>query len=131
MKRLCLALFLIAPAHVLAQDADQGETIFQFHCATCHGLEAKGNGPMAPALTVQPSDLTQLSALNGDAFPITRVIKRIDGRDPLVSHGSSMPIFGDFFEGYDIALKTETGQPIMTSKPIVDLMAYLETLQVK
>jgi mono/diheme cytochrome c family protein len=129
MKQALLGLLLILPAAVFAQDIDQGEITFQFHCATCHGLEGTGNGPMAGALTLQPTNLTQLNARNDGVFPITRVIMRIDGRDPLVSHGSSMPIFGDFFEGYDVALKTETGQPIMTSKPIVDLMAYLETLQ--
>lgn len=131
MKHALIGLLILFPAAALAQDASQGETIFQFHCATCHGLEGTGNGPMAGALLVQPTNLTQLTANNDGSFPITRVIMRIDGRDPLVSHGSSMPIFGDFFEGYDIALKTETGQPIMTSKPIVDLMAYLETLQAK
>ncbi|NNE87985.1 MAG: c-type cytochrome [Silicimonas sp.] len=131
MKLLIFGLFLAFPVAVWAQDADEGQVIFQFHCATCHGLEARGNGPMAPALTVQPTNLTQLSASNDGVFPITRVIKRIDGRDPLVSHGSSMPIFGDFFEGYDVALKAETGQPIMTSKPILDLMAWLESVQVK
>jgi hypothetical protein len=54
---------------------------------------------------------------------------RIDGRDPLVSHGSMMPVYGDFFEGTDVATKAETGQPIMTSQPIVDLLAYLQSLQ--
>ena len=40
-----------------------------------------------------------------------------------------MPVYGDFFEGTDAATKAETGQPIMTSQPIVDLLAYLQTLQ--
>lgn len=129
MNPYVYALILFIPLPGWAQDAAEGEGIFQFHCATCHGLEATGNGPMAPALMVQPSDLTQLSARNEGTFPTLRVIRRIDGRDPLVSHGSSMPIFGDYFEGYDVALKTETGQPIMTSQPIMDLIAWLEGLQ--
>lgn len=129
MKPFLIGLLLMNAVPGWAQDAVEGEKIFQFHCATCHGLEATGNGPMAPALMVQPVNLTQLSASNDGTFPILRVIRRIDGRDPLVSHGSSMPIFGDFFEGYDVALKTETGQPIMTSQPILDLMAWLEGLQ--
>ena len=131
MKNAIIAALLLPATPLLAQDLADGATIFQFHCATCHGLEAQGNGPMAPALTVQPTNLTQLSAGNDGVFPVARVIMRIDGRDPLVSHGSSMPIFGDFFEGYDVALKTETGQPIMTSKPIMDLMGYLEAIQVE
>lgn len=131
MKLFLVGLLGLIATPLSAQDVPEGEVIFQFHCATCHGLDADGNGPMAPALTVQPTDLTKLSAENQGVFPITRVIMRIDGRDPLVSHGSSMPIFGDFFEGFDVALKAETGQPIMTSKPILDLMAYLEGLQVE
>lgn len=129
MKYGLVGFLLIAAFPLFAQDADEGERVFQFRCATCHGLDATGNGPMASALTVQPTNLTRLKASNEGEFPITRIIMRIDGRDPLVSHGSSMPIFGDFFEGYDVALRTETGQPIMTSKPIVDIMAWLETVQ--
>jgi len=83
---------------------------------------------MAPVLIVQPSDLTTMTERH-DRFPVTRIVTRIDGRDPLVAHGSSMPVWGDFFEGQDVALKTETGQPIQTSRPIVDLVAYLEELQ--
>ncbi|PXW69110.1 cytochrome c [Loktanella sp. PT4BL] len=122
-----LALGLASP--VAAQDAMQGEALFGFYCATCHGNAATGNGPMSPSLVVAPSNLTRLAAENGGVFPTARVIMRIDGRDPLVSHGSMMPVYGDFFEGTDVATKAETGQPIMTSQPIVDLLAYLQSLQ--
>ena len=40
-----------------------------------------------------------------------------------------MPLFGEFFQGLDTALKTETGQPIMTSLPIADVVAYLREIQ--
>jgi len=112
-----------------AQDTVQGEALFGFYCATCHGTAATGNGPMSPSLVVAPADLTTLAARNEGSFPTTRVVMRIDGRDPLISHGSMMPVYGDFFEGTDVATKAETGQPIMTSQPIADLLAYLETLQ--
>lgn len=124
---LIMALGLAAPA--AAQDAMQGEALYGFYCATCHGNSATGNGPMSPSLVVAPADLTTLAARNGDVFPTSRVIMRIDGRDPLVSHGSMMPVYGDFFAGSDVATKAETGQPIMTSQPIVDLLAYLQGLQ--
>jgi len=122
-----LALGLSGPA--AAQDTVQGEALFGFYCATCHGTAATGNGPMSPSLVVAPADLTTLAARNEGSFPTTRVVMRIDGRDPLISHGSMMPVYGDFFEGTDVATKAETGQPIMTSQPIADLLAYLETLQ--
>ncbi|MBI6629641.1 c-type cytochrome [Pontibaca salina] len=114
---------------IMAQDAEMGEDLYRVHCATCHGIDMQGQGPMAGVLLVQPSDLTALAAENGGVFPTERVVRRIDGRDPLVSHGSQMPVYGPFFEGEDIAIKTPDGQPIMTSVPIADLLAYLESLQ--
>lgn len=115
---------------VAAQDMLRGERYFRQHCATCHGLDATGSGPMAGVLLVQPPDLRQLTSRNDGAFPVARVVMRIDGRDPLVSHGSPMPVYGQFFEqGPDVALKAQSGQPILTSEPIADLVAYLETLQ--
>lgn len=83
---------------------------------------------MAGVLVIQPTNLTELSGQDG-TFPTARVVARIDGRDPLVSHGSPMPVYGPYFEGQDTAIKAPTGQPILTSMPIADLVAYLETLQ--
>lgn len=83
---------------------------------------------MAGVLLMKPANLKALSGEDGQ-FPTERVVKRIDGRDPLVSHGSPMPVYGPYFEGNDTAIKTPAGQPILTSKPIADLVAYLETLQ--
>ena len=130
MKRIftaCLA-FCLLQGTAQAQDVVAGAKLYQNHCATCHGLEGRGNGPMAPALLLQPPSLHDLAARHG-AFPTIRVVMRIDGRDPLVSHGSPMPVYGPFFEGDDTALKAESGQPIMTSRPIVDLVAYLKSIQ--
>ena len=129
MRALTLITLLACAAPAGAQDANQGKAIYDFYCATCHGTSAMGNGPMAPSLVVPPTDLTALSARNKGVFPTVRVVMRIDGRDPLVSHGSAMPVYGDFFEGTDVATKAETGQPIMTSQPIVDLLAYLKSIQ--
>ena len=122
-----VALTIAGP--LAAQDAALGAELYTRHCATCHGLEAKGNGPMAPVLVLQPPDLTALTEKYDGVFPIERIVMRIDGRDPLVSHGSPMPVYGDFFDGDELILKAETGQPVLTSRPIADQMAYLEGLQ--
>lgn len=127
--RFLLTILLAMSSPALAQDAERGEALFSLHCASCHGREAQGNGPMASVLTVQPSNLTTLTQRYDGVFPVERVVTRIDGRDPLVSHGSDMPVYGWFFEGQDVAAKTASGQPILTSQPVVDLMAYLESVQ--
>ncbi len=124
-----MAAWMAVAGAAEAQDARAGEETYERYCAACHGLEATGHGPMRAVLTLQPTDLTELRAGNGGKFPVARVVRRIDGRDPLVSHGSPMPIYGGFFEGRDVAMKTDEGQPIMTSQPVVDLVAYLQSLQ--
>ena len=123
---LCTGVMLATATQ--AQDARRGAELYLHHCATCHGLDATGHGPMAGVLVIQPTNLTKLSGQDG-TFPTARVVARIDGRDPLVSHGSPMPVYGPYFEGQDTAIKAPTGQPILTSMPIADLVAYLETLQ--
>ena len=129
------ASIVVLPAPATAQEIDNradvatGRALYMTHCATCHGLEADGNGPMAPVLLVQPKSLAALSAQNDRVFPLQRVVARIDGRDPLVSHGSAMPVYGEVFQGDDRAMKTETGQPMLAGGPIVDLVAYLRSIQ--
>lgn len=131
MKRFfaAVSLFGAVTGSAVAQDAAEGAEIYKRHCASCHGVGAAGNGPMSPVLLIQPTDLTTLVERHDGVFPIERVVMRIDGRDPLVSHGSPMPVYGDFFEGEEIILKTEKGQPVLTSVPVADLLAYLEGLQ--
>lgn len=130
-SRSALALALVMALPATAQEAGEGEALYQRYCVACHGAGATGDGPMRTVLTVQPSDLTMLSARNDGRFPMARVVRRIDGRDPLVSHGSDMPVYGDFFEGRDVGLKTGSGQTILTSRPVADLVAFLRGLQVQ
>lgn len=123
-----LALATLAlPA--VAQDPNRGAAIFADHCAGCHGPDATGGGPLAPALILQPPDLTRMSERNLGTFPMIRVVMRIDGREPLVSHGSPMPIFGPFFDGPETALKAETGQPMLVQEEVADLVAWLQSVQ--
>ncbi|WP_353475335.1 cytochrome c [Salipiger sp. H15] len=126
---LFLGAFLTVALHLgtaLAQDADRGEALYVERCATCHGLDGRGDGPMAGVLMIKPVNLTELSAANGGSFPLERVVKRIDGRDPLVSHGSPMPVYGDYF-GFD-ANAVLSGE-VPTVQPVADLVAYLQALQ--
>jgi mono/diheme cytochrome c family protein len=126
-----ILLALVAAGPAAAQDADYaavGAVLFQTYCATCHGTEARGDGPMQDVLSVDVPDLTRLA--EGGAFPHFDVIAKIDGRDPIVSHGGAMPVWGDVFDGDAAAfVRTETGQPVITSEAIAALVAWLEGVQ--
>ncbi|MEL7212926.1 MAG: cytochrome c [Pseudomonadota bacterium] len=130
MRRLTLALIVLLAAPASAQDAEAGRLLYMDICAACHGIEATGQGPMVEALTIRPTDLTQLSANNDGTFPIVRVVFQIDGRDPMIAHGGPMPIFGPYLKGGpSVALRAPEGTPILTSPAIADLVAYLEAIQ--
>jgi mono/diheme cytochrome c family protein len=77
----------------------RGDNLFGAYCASCHGSDAEGNGPMAAWLKVHPSDLTRIAARNGGQFPRERVDRIISGEQPLASgHGTrAMPIWGPVF----------------------------------
>jgi mono/diheme cytochrome c family protein len=75
-----------------------GREMFQIYCAVCHGTDAKGKGPAAPALKDALPDLTLLTRNSGGKFPLMKVSQVIQGDVVVISHGTrEMPIYGDMF----------------------------------
>ena len=129
MIRLMVAVLLAASAATAETNPKTGKEVFFTYCATCHGVGAKGDGPMAKLLTTPATDLTRLAENNDGQFPTFRVVRQIDGRDPLLAHGGEMPLFGQLFTYIDGSIATESGQPIVTAQPIADVAAWLITIQ--
>lgn len=76
----------------------QGKASFDSYCISCHGVSATGDGPVAAALTIRPTDLTQLRNENNGTFPTDKVYSTIDGREVMYSHGTrEMPIWGNIW----------------------------------
>lgn len=127
-----MILFLLGAAislPAIAQDLETGRQHFEDYCATCHGIDAKGDGPMSGVLSLPPTNLTLLAGEREGEFPISDVVAKIDGRDPLLAHGSEMPVYGSYFEGKDVVIRDENGAPIMTSQPIIDIVKWLASIQ--
>ncbi len=81
-----------------AEDVDIGKSEFQSSCASCHGLDAKGKGPVGDQLKVPPPDLTVLAKNNNGVFPTNAVYETIYGSKTIPAHGSrEMPIWGEQF----------------------------------
>ena len=101
----------------------KGPDLFRAHCAACHGLDAKGNGPMAATLKTKPANLTVLAKNNGGKFPSARVSRTIMGDVILISHGSrEMPIWGPIF--HQIEDDKDFGEVRLQN-----LVKYLESIQ--
>lgn len=79
-----------------------GPDLYRLYCATCHGRDAKGGGPAAPAMKVAPPDLTVLARRQNGVFPAFEVETIIRGGTAMVAHGSDeMPVWGPIFRALD------------------------------
>jgi mono/diheme cytochrome c family protein len=117
-----------APGAAAGQDAAasvSGAYDYRVHCASCHGAEGKGDGPMVDNLRFHPPDLSLLSRRAGGSYPADRVQRVVDGRVPLKGHGGTdMPIWGDAFKN------AETGYDEgSVRRRIQGVVEYLRTLQ--
>jgi mono/diheme cytochrome c family protein len=91
-----------------------GASLYRAHCASCHGEDGKGGGPVADSLRMRPSDLTTLKQRSGGEFPTYRLQKLLDGSDTLPVHGSKrMPVWG----------------PGLGAEPARALILHLEKIQ--
>lgn len=106
--------------------AASGKQTYMHYCASCHGVDARGNGPAALVLKTTPPDLTTLAKRHGGKFPYNYVYDVLRFGTRILSHGSSdMPIWGPIFgsmENYDA---------VAVRKRIKDLSDYLASLQQK
>lgn len=104
-----------------AAQAEAGRLLFRTHCATCHGPNGRGDGPMADQLRRMPADLTKFTVRNGGVFPSERVHRIIDGRD-IGAHGNrEMPVWGDVFKS--------SGDASAVRARIEAIVKYLQGIQ--
>ncbi len=84
-----------------------GKQMFNEYCASCHGPDGKGLGPVAPLFRKPPPNLTLLSKRNDGHFPEERVANTLQFGPGYASHGSmEMPVWGPIFkiiENYNAA----------------------------
>jgi hypothetical protein len=79
-----------------------GPDLYRLYCASCHGRDAKGNGPAAGALKVPPPDLTVLARQRKGVFSALDVEAIIRGGTNVAAHGSvEMPVWGPIFYALD------------------------------
>ena len=101
-----------------------GEAEYESKCATCHGKDGAGDGPVAPALRKRPPDLRLLTKNNDGVFPAEVLRNIVDGRRSLRAHGSyEMPVWG--------RETSRDGSSVDTSNWIPAIVEYLESMQLK
>lgn len=102
-----------------------GQDTFEFYCATCHGRDGTGNGPMASSLKIPPADLTTLAARNEGQFSPEAVRELVTHESGTPAHGSSeMPVWGPIFR------TLEPSERVVETR-IENLINYVETIQAR
>ena len=106
--------------------ANSGKEMFAAYCATCHGIDGKGDGPAAGALKARPTDLTILARQNDGKFPSIRVYRAITGEAGTLAHGSKeMPVWGPVFMSMSHQHESEV------HLRVANLTDYIKSLQRK
>ena len=103
-----------------------GREMFMSYCASCHGKDAKGNGPAAAALNAAPADLTSLAKQNAGKYPDMKVTSILRGQGKVVAHGTQeMPVWGPLF------WRMSQGHEGEVQQRIANLSNYIKSLQEK
>ena len=122
---LGLGLLLVCPAAIAGSgDVARGRALYLDHCASCHGLNADGKGPVASALSTPPAHLRLLSERYGNPLPADQIARFIDGRADVKAHGPrDMPVWGEE------AWKNPDGSTRTLRDWVSDVVAYLQSIQ--
>ena len=76
--------------------AMSGADLYRRFCASCHGVEGRGDGPVAASLRAEVPDLTLIAQRGHDGELRDRIIRIIDGRYVIGAHGTRvMPVWGE------------------------------------
>ena len=123
-----LAILAVLGLAACVEEPIDGRTAYLENCASCHGVDAKGDGPMARGLTTAPPDLTMIAARNGGVFPTDQVMSTIDGLDRGEHFSAAMPEFGAGDMGATVIVE-EDGLGTPVPMQLLLLAEYLESIQ--
>jgi mono/diheme cytochrome c family protein len=102
----------------------KGPEMYKQYCASCHGLEGRGDGPAVEFLKTTPPDLRTLAQRNGGKYPATRVAGTLRFGTGSHAHGTvDMPLWGPLFRSQD---NTKSN---VADLRVYNLNEYVQTLQ--
>lgn len=123
---LALGVALAVAHPALCDDVADGHKYFVRFCASCHGTDGAGDGPVAKSLVTPPANLRKLGDKYGMPLPAHKIAEFIDGRDTPRAHGShEMPVWGEQLYEMGAGQQGEYG----IGEVIGKIIAYLNTIQ--
>lgn len=128
-RLLATAAALSLTATVATAQSSAGLEEYLHSCASCHGVAAQGNGPVAEFMTVEVPDLTRIAMENDGRFPMLEIIQIIDGRTGIRAHGSEMPVWGMRYKTEIMPETGEYGAELMVRGRILALAEHIQSIQ--
>ncbi len=105
-----------------------GVELYEQLCASCHGVDAKGDGPVAPLVKIGVPDLTRLAYRAGGEFPAQEVLRTIDGRYERHAHGPrDMPVWG--WQLYGSSAPSDGPERARVDAMLARLVEHLRSVQ--
>jgi len=105
-----------------------GVEMYERLCASCHGIQGHGDGPVAPLIKGWVPDLTRVAARDGGEFPTEDVRRTIDGRFQRPAHGPrDMPVWG--WQFYSSTATNDAEERARVNQSINRLVEYLQSIQ--
>jgi len=111
-----------------AEGIEEGRQEYLLACASCHGEDGRGGGPVAPVLRTTLPDLTLLTRQHDGTFPRPYVIAVLAGEHEVTAHGSrEMPVWSQRFA--PSATGAAAAASIYARRRLELLTNYIESLQ--
>ena len=103
-----------------------GKGLYVSYCASCHGMDLKGKGPVVEALKMPVPDLTTIAKRRAGKFPVADLENQILGEAAMkAAHGSrEMPVWGPVFR----RVEKDQDLGLVRVRAVVD---YLKSMQAK
>lgn len=129
MRLPLVAALILAGAGASAQDTDIGADLYAASCGGCHGARADGKGPLSEVFNIPVPALTDLAARHDGRFPMSEVVRTIDGRTEARGHDGVMPSFGTLFSHEYAGRGSDDDVLIEVRGKILSIALYLESIQ--
>ncbi len=120
ISTLAVAVLTLSGCETAQGPTPTGAQDYSMFCATCHGVDGRGEA-------VRGVDLTGIAARNGGQFPLARVMTQIWGY-ARATPTPGMPAFSELLQSKTVLYDSGDGIATPTPLRLVQLAEYLEGL---